>query len=291
MRTLPLWLVDVATSVPFGVRSVPADKTRRITCWRGTDEALDLGIGALGLEQTRAVGDEAAAGLRDWLQDGPVLVGPLDMGLLPYVPDASLYRGLDHFVVAISTDADAVHLYDPEYYPRIPVRHACFAAAWRANGVVERRMPNTMRRVRGLLRADMAGLAADALRSAAANLAQADVEDGGGAQAWRRLAMDGPAWCAVPGGAHALAHSLAAQMQRIAMAQSFLDLACAEYPTLATAASSAGRFLADQECVLGRLAGALVEGLRADFGAASLLASDESALVPLFEEMADALRL
>lgn len=289
--SLPLWLMDVATTVPFGVRSVPSDKARRITCWRGTDEGLDAGVSILGLGQELAAGEDATRLLATWLEEGPVLLGPVDMGLLPYVPSAPLYRGLDHFIVAISADATSVHLCDPEFYPFVPLKRAALAAALRAEGVMERRRPNTMRRFRGAVRDDMAGLVADVLRAAAVNLAQAKEDDFGGAQAWRRLAVDGQSWCGVPGGSRALAHSLAAQMQRIAMVRSLLDLAAAEHSSIAIAASAAAESAADQAIVLGRLAGALLAGGQPDFCAASLLADREVALVPLFEEMADAVRL
>jgi hypothetical protein len=52
--------------------------------------------------------DAALAALQEALSVGPVLLGPLDMGFLPYDPNHMHKRGGDHFIVALKRAADRV---------------------------------------------------------------------------------------------------------------------------------------------------------------------------------------
>ncbi|MBV6450432.1 MAG: hypothetical protein MHPDNHAH_01156 [Anaerolineales bacterium] len=61
--------------------------------------------------------DAADAKLREALRQGPVLLGPLDMGFLPYDPNRQHKRGGDHFVVALKLDGEVVQVHDPQLYP------------------------------------------------------------------------------------------------------------------------------------------------------------------------------
>lgn len=61
--------------------------------------------------------DAANTKLQEALRSGPVLLGPLDMGFLPYDPDHRNKRGSDHFIVALKLQGEMVQVHDPQLYP------------------------------------------------------------------------------------------------------------------------------------------------------------------------------
>jgi len=61
--------------------------------------------------------DAASAKLQEALRWGPVLLGPLDMGFLPYDPNHQHKRGGDHFIVALKLQGEMVQVHDPQLYP------------------------------------------------------------------------------------------------------------------------------------------------------------------------------
>lgn len=123
MQDVPaVGLIECMTGMPFGAtflqlehplffpNPVPTDPDRGLTCaletlgwtcetWRSNEA-----------EATRAKLEEA-------LQACPVLLGPLDMGFLPYDPDHSHKRGADHFIVALRQEGEMVQVHDPQLYP------------------------------------------------------------------------------------------------------------------------------------------------------------------------------
>lgn len=74
----------------------------------------------------------ATTALEEALSIGPVLIGPLDMGYLPYDPGRSLKRGADHFVVALKITGDVVQVHDPQLYPFAVLPLDDLAKAWNA---------------------------------------------------------------------------------------------------------------------------------------------------------------
>lgn len=51
------------------------------------------------------------------LESGPVVAGPLDMGLLTYNPNFHGLGGVDHFVCVLGLDGGRLHLHDPAGFP------------------------------------------------------------------------------------------------------------------------------------------------------------------------------
>ncbi|GAB2892390.1 hypothetical protein GCM10022245_29560 [Streptomyces mayteni] len=96
---------------------------------------LDAAVALLGLRCDRAEGGpagEALDRLRAACGAGPVLVGPVDMGLLRYQPGTPTPDGGDHYVVVLAVEGDTVLLHDPEGHPFATLPTADFLAAWRA---------------------------------------------------------------------------------------------------------------------------------------------------------------
>ncbi|MYK26881.1 MAG: hypothetical protein F4052_08060 [Dehalococcoidia bacterium] len=61
-----------------------------------------------------------------------MLLGPLDVGELPYQPDSQGGNGIDHFVLALGIEGDDVVVHDPDGYPAVPIALEALDRAWRA---------------------------------------------------------------------------------------------------------------------------------------------------------------
>ena len=73
------------------------------------------------------------------LESGPVVAGPLDMGLLTYNPNYQGLGGVDHFVCVLGLDGGRVHLHDPAGFPYMSMDFEDFAKAWEARAISYRR--------------------------------------------------------------------------------------------------------------------------------------------------------
>ncbi|MFJ8231833.1 hypothetical protein ACIQ9E_18035 [Streptomyces sp. NPDC094448] len=115
------------------------------------DPELGLGqaVALLGLECERTSGgtpDEALERLRAAAARGPVLVGPVDMGLLLYRPGTPEPGQGDHYVVVLDIGSDGtVLLHDPEGFPYATLGAPAFLAAWQADAVPYTDEPYIMR--------------------------------------------------------------------------------------------------------------------------------------------------
>ena len=73
------------------------------------------------------------------LEKGPVVAGPLDMGLLTYNPNFHGLGGVDHFVCVLGLDGGRLHLHDPAGFPYMSMDFEDFAKAWEARAISYRR--------------------------------------------------------------------------------------------------------------------------------------------------------
>ena len=136
--------IEVLTGVGLGA-SLLAGGSEIFFSNLGT--APDIGIGKaleiLGFTcEERAHDDGADAPfdeLRDLLSRGPVILGPVDMGHLTYVPHHREASGSDHFVLAFAIDDREIHQHDPAGYPYVSLPLADLAQAWRAERISYRR--------------------------------------------------------------------------------------------------------------------------------------------------------
>src|SRR5436305_1336632 len=130
--------IEVATGSPFGI-AVHGDEEGIIyfssPAWRpefGINNALDL----TGWECDRIHGsaDESVAVLRQATWDAPVLAGPIEMGLLPYVPGLGQAVGADHNLVVVGVeDDDLVRAHDVIGWPFVTVPLDVLLKAWEGN--------------------------------------------------------------------------------------------------------------------------------------------------------------
>jgi hypothetical protein len=105
----------------------------------GISKALEL-LGFAWTEREHADDDPAPLdALRTALQDGPVVLGPVDMGYLTYVPFHRHAQGADHFILAYAVDDTEAQVHDPAGYPHASLPIEDLAQAWRAERVPYRR--------------------------------------------------------------------------------------------------------------------------------------------------------
>jgi len=73
--------------------------------------------------------------LRELIKQGPVLLGPLDMGYLKYDPSSNNHFGVDHFVVAHDFDDKRVCVHDPAEFPNVWITNENLNNAWKAENI------------------------------------------------------------------------------------------------------------------------------------------------------------
>jgi len=139
--------LECLTTTPFGYLYLKAAKR---FFFGGVDphQGLTRAIETLGwtcrLEQG---GDEHSAleRLRAAIQQGPVLIGPLDIGYLTYNPSAPFIGGADHFVVVLAVEPDHVLVHDPKGFPCATLPLENLLKAWRAERIAYVEEPYILR--------------------------------------------------------------------------------------------------------------------------------------------------
>lgn len=130
-------LVECMTGMPFGACFLKREAPLFFPSPASIDphSGLTRALATLGWTCTVWQGDDAdtaLAALQEALRAGPVLLGPLDMGFLPYDPNHLHKRGGDHFLIALKLEADHVQVHDPQLYPCAVLPVTDLMRAWYA---------------------------------------------------------------------------------------------------------------------------------------------------------------
>lgn len=126
--------IEVLTGSPFGYQRVGPMALFDPVGW-DPDLGLDQALAIMGVRHERRTHPDARsalASLRELTADGPVFVGPLEMGLLRHQPDAAGPIGADHFVAVVAVDDDRIVMHDPQGYPYASLPTVDFLMAWGA---------------------------------------------------------------------------------------------------------------------------------------------------------------
>ncbi|GAA3220507.1 hypothetical protein ACFO1B_17290 [Dactylosporangium siamense] len=131
-------VIEVTTGGPFGMQLVGGTQPFFDAYGWNPGIGCDRALAAIGW--TSAVhhgGDagDALARLRSAASQGPVWVGPLEMGYLYHQPEMTGPIGADHFVVVLDVDDERVLMHDPHGYPYADMPVGDFMVAWRAETV------------------------------------------------------------------------------------------------------------------------------------------------------------
>lgn len=131
-------VIEVLTGSPFGFEVLAGHLPLFDPYGWDPDRGLDTAIGLLGWTCRREGAEddeEAIAKLRDAVKAGPVLVGPVEMGLLLNHPGFGQPIGADHFLLVLDVDDDRVRYHDPHGFPYATLPVPAFVAAWRADTI------------------------------------------------------------------------------------------------------------------------------------------------------------
>ncbi|MFH8348754.1 hypothetical protein [Streptomyces sp. NPDC018045] len=141
-------VIETLTGSPFGFQLIGGTMPLFDPYGWYPEIGLDAAVSALGLRCVRSAGgtqDEALARLAAACADGPVLAGPLEMGLLLHQSGSGTAVGADHYVVVLAVENGTVLLHDPHGHPYATLPAPAFASAWRAETVPYADAPYGMR--------------------------------------------------------------------------------------------------------------------------------------------------
>ncbi|MBK1710400.1 hypothetical protein CKO17_15155 [Marichromatium gracile] len=298
----PTWDVlfqfEALTGVPFGVRSVEKDANRLLAPWIDPDRGLDAALDTLGLPyEVAACPPDAGADasidlLRRWLADGVVVLGPLDMSRLPHLFHAELFRGCDHYVVALGIEEERLAIRDSEGWDMTWIACDDLAEAWRGGEVIEGRGAFVMRRMlpaasrHPVSRFHPDGRAVRrGLERAAQLLEESAIDPLGGPNAYTRLAERSAEILAWPAARRSLGYLLPTRIQRNLCAIALLDRAAAVLPEAVDALDTARSIIGQQSELLARCCAAVSTGASASLFALHGAAELEHRLTDVFRTL------
>ena len=79
--------------------------------------------------------EEIKGKLETFLSNGPVVLGPLDMGHLTYNPNHTILYGVDHFITVYAVDGQYLYLHDPAGFACMKVAFNDVLGAWKAEAI------------------------------------------------------------------------------------------------------------------------------------------------------------
>lgn len=88
--------------------------------------------------------EEVKGKLVTFLSNGPVVLGPLDMGHLSYNPNHTILYGVDHFVTVYDIDDQYLYLHDPAGFACMKVTFKDILEAWKAEAIDYKRGASSM---------------------------------------------------------------------------------------------------------------------------------------------------
>ncbi|GAA1595266.1 hypothetical protein GCM10009678_91630 [Actinomadura kijaniata] len=144
----PPAVIEVLTGSPYGMELIGGRLPLFDPFGWDPEIGLDAAIGLLGWECERVDGGTAAEALdrlRRAVAAGPVLAGPLEMGLLAFQPGSGKAVGADHYLVVLEVGDGTVLVHDPQGYPYATLSVDAFAEAWRGESVAYLDRPFRMR--------------------------------------------------------------------------------------------------------------------------------------------------
>lgn len=131
-------VIEFAAGGPFGMQLVggtlPFFDPYGWTPEAGFDGAL-AALGWTSAVRRGGTAEQALAALGAALADGPVWVGPVEMGHLRHQPGMTGPIGADHYVVVLGLAEGRVLMHDPHGHPYATLPVDDFIAAWRAESI------------------------------------------------------------------------------------------------------------------------------------------------------------
>lgn len=131
--------IEVLTGVGFGAVWDEAEKVAWFNGKLTPDEGINNALKLLGFTTAGntplADGSTSIEVLKEEIRKGPVILGPLDMGMLTYHPNHPHLSGCDHYIVAYAMDEQYLYLHDPAGFPHVRLPIHSLSEAWKAEQV------------------------------------------------------------------------------------------------------------------------------------------------------------
>ncbi|MXQ54676.1 hypothetical protein GSM42_13310 [Shimazuella sp. KC615] len=131
-------VIEFATSSPFGMQLVGGALPFFDPYGWDPEAGFDDALMALGWISTVTNGDNAVDSinrLKTALTNGPVWIGPVEMGYLRHQPGKTGPIGADHYIVVLDINDDTVLIHDPQGYPYVSLPLLDFLNAWQAETI------------------------------------------------------------------------------------------------------------------------------------------------------------
>ncbi|SDH17488.1 hypothetical protein SAMN05421505_11265 [Sinosporangium album] len=141
-------IIEVLTGSPYGMQLIGGHLPLFDPFGWDPDQGLDAAIELLGWSCERSDGGspaDAVRRLREACAGGPVLVGPVELGLLLYQPSAGKAVAADHYLVVLEVGDDTVLVHDPQGYPFASLAIDDFVASWSGELIDYLKHPFAMR--------------------------------------------------------------------------------------------------------------------------------------------------
>lgn len=144
---------EIATSVPFGIVYKPNDNNRLLDCYLDPDIGIEVAFELLSIPFESICYNQkdypyVIEILNSWLRESPVLLGPIDMGELVYLPHHQLLLGVDHYIVIMKQIDDYTYeIMDPEGNPYTTILRKQLFKSCTSHRIKEGRGEFTLRRV------------------------------------------------------------------------------------------------------------------------------------------------
>jgi hypothetical protein len=131
--------IEAVTGFALGASLERNDMLFFDNCLSSPEKGVSIAFKTLGFEviEKASKADERVPmdELRRDLARSPVLLGPLDMGYLTYLPNHRVLGGCDHYVLALEMDETDLLLHDPAGYPFVRLSLEQLEPAWRAERI------------------------------------------------------------------------------------------------------------------------------------------------------------
>ena len=128
-------VIEFATGSPFGMQMIGGKLPFFDPYGWDPKAGFEDALAALGWTSSVTSGgsaEDALARLEVALRDGPVWLGPVEMGHLHHQPGMRGPIGADHYLVVLAVENERVLMHDPQGYPYASLPLGDFMAAWRA---------------------------------------------------------------------------------------------------------------------------------------------------------------
>lgn len=135
-------LFELTTGVPFGIRCVGMEQERFLTPYRDPNFGLDQAVNFWKLNCRKVACDSKEdvfhSLCRDLdLQGSRIVLGPLNMGKLFYIPLCGIYENVDHYIMVRKSGNREVTVVDSEGYTAVPMTYDKLYKMWNIRGVYE----------------------------------------------------------------------------------------------------------------------------------------------------------